>query len=476
MSDAYSKVPEQHEEEFMSEKVDTNYMRGRKLAFVLLILNIFLIGVDILYYRNSWAEVPNYRYLFFSHILYVVVLALYLSMDLVKDNITSIDEIKFKKLSTGFLLISVICWCAFLSVNAQFIHNQISAYIVCIFCIASIMLLTPKQSGLLFGLSFILFIAGLLLIENDPRQVSGTLVNSSFLVILACVVAKLNFTSNVENFVNKKTIIEKNEELKKHDKLKTIFFANISHELKTPLNLIYSAEQMLTLYSKKGIKQDKITKYSGIIKQNCFRLIRLINNLIDITKMDADEYKIDIGNHDIVKIVKDITYSVTDYIEAKNLNIYFISDLDYKVIACDPDTMERIVLNLISNAIKFTPENGEIRVIVSKKDDEIIISVADTGIGIPLEVQKTIFDRFVQADNFFTRKREGSGIGLSLVQYLVNMHQGNITLDSRPGEGTKFTISLPDRLEETEDQMVSENFTNEQIIEKIEVEFADIYS
>ena len=257
------------------------------------------------------------------------------------------------------------------------------------------------------------------------------------------------------------------------------FFANISHELRTPLNVILGALQLVNLNvnaMERSIQRENIAKYSVIMKQNCYRLVRLVNNLIDTTKIDSGYFQVNLSNCDIVNIVEDITLSVAEYIENKGISLLFDTDVEEKVIACDPDKIERIVLNLISNAVKFTPRGGSIMVDMKDMGDDIRISVKDSGIGIAKEKQKMIFERFVQVDKSLARANEGSGIGLSLVKALVEMHGGDIHVESKVDEGSEFIINMPIHVLSKEDNIYSENSYDQRgNIEKIKIEFSDIY-
>ena len=264
-----------------------------------------------------------------------------------------------------------------------------------------------------------------------------------------------------------------------YNKLRTEFFANISHELRTPLNMILGAIQLVNVKDIACELLDtdiKIKKYMPIIKQNCYRLLRLVDNLIDITKIDAGYLEISLKNDDIVKVVEDIVQSVAAYVESKGLELIFDTDVEEKYMAFDADKIERIMLNLISNAIKFTKLSGQVYVNIYDKQDTILITVRDTGIGIPLEKHKEVFERFVQVDKSLSRKREGSGIGLSLVKSLVEMHEGKVYLNKEITQGSEFVIGLPvkilDEIKESNETFnVAENY-----IERIKVEFSDIYS
>ncbi|EKQ56933.1 MULTISPECIES: ATP-binding protein [unclassified Clostridium] len=269
-------------------------------------------------------------------------------------------------------------------------------------------------------------------------------------------------------------------ELKEYDRIKTEFFSNISHELRTPLNVIFSALQMHELKLKNCEVIDEsvdIFKYTRIMKQNCYRILRLINNLIDITKIDSGYFDISKQNIDLVSLVENITLSVVDYVESKGLSLIFDTDIEEKIIACDPEKIERVILNLLSNAIKFTPFGGSIMVNIEDCLEKICIRIQDTGRGIPEEKIDSIFERFVQVDKSLNRDHEGSGIGLSLVKSLIELHEGTISVKSSIGIGTEFIIYIPYGLV---DEVIEEfsfcDSIGKDCIEKINIEFSDIYS
>lgn len=286
--------------------------------------------------------------------------------------------------------------------------------------------------------------------------------------------------------VLQETLEEKNrhlEEVVEYDKLKTEFFSNISHELKTPLNIILGTLQLMSLYQKQGANIDahvKVERYIGMMRQNCYRLLRLINNLIDITRIDSGFYKIRPEKTNIVELVENITLSVAAFTEDRFIRLVFDTDVEEKIVACDPDKIERVILNLLSNSIKFTRPGGEIHVNIQDLDDYIQIVVRDTGVGIPKDKLGIIFERFRQVNSSLTRDHEGSGIGLSLVKSLVEMHGGEIAVKSEYGEGTEFSIKLP--VEQPEDGKETGGFQRERTagiqehVERIHIEFSDIYS
>jgi len=278
------------------------------------------------------------------------------------------------------------------------------------------------------------------------------------------------------------TLIKENkrllEEVLEYDKLKTEFFSNISHELKTPLNIIFSTMQLLSLQSNnEELDSKKLNKHINIVNQNSYRLLRLVNNLIDITKIDSGFINLNLQNKNIVEVIENITLSTVDYVESKSREIIFDTEIEGKIMAFDPEQMERIILNLISNAVKFTNLNDKIEVNIYEKKESVLISVKDTGIGISEDKQQIIFERFRQVDPLYIRRNEGSGIGLSLVKSLVEMHNGSIFVKSKCGEGTEVIVEIPVKLISKEKNESSiDEFIPQCNVEKIHIEFSDIYS
>ena len=254
------------------------------------------------------------------------------------------------------------------------------------------------------------------------------------------------------------------------------FLVNISHELKTPLNVIFAAVQLFSMYCDSGSLDDKmnsIIKYLESIKQNAYRLNKLINNIIDLSKIESGFFELNLSNNNIVEIVEEIVLSVTIFTDSKGLNIIFDTDVEEKIIACDPEKIERIVLNLISNAIKFSGEGDEILVSIKNIEESVQISVEDNGIGIEGQYLDMIFDRFRQVDKSLSRNAEGTGIGLSLVKSIVELHGGVITVESEFGCGSKFTVILPSRSVSNENMIYSSIVKSEK--QTIQVELSDVY-
>ncbi|SFO65802.1 Signal transduction histidine kinase [Chitinophaga sp. YR627] len=237
---------------------------------------------------------------------------------------------------------------------------------------------------------------------------------------------------------------EKQEAQRIHelDALKIRFFTNISHEFRTPLSLIITPlEKILGKGVEANIQQQLV-----LVQRNARRLLNLVNQLLDFRKMEVQEIKLHTSEGDIVAFVKDLTTSFSDLSEKKQIHLDFHSSIRELNMLYDPDKIEKIIFNLLSNAFKFTPEQGNISVDVQvQHGSTLAIIVKDNGIGIPLEQQERIFERFFQHDIPGSLLNQGSGIGLSITREFVKLHGGTITVDSAPGMGSTFTILLPVR-------------------------------
>lgn len=268
---------------------------------------------------------------------------------------------------------------------------------------------------------------------------------------------------------------EKSEALEKAIEMKDEFLSVISHEFKTPLNVINTAIQALNCLCGNELS-DKAKKYISIIRQNMFRQLRLVNNLLDITRADAGRIKIHKRNIDMVFLTNSIVESVQTYSSQKGVTVFFKTSIKSKIIAMDDEKYERILLNLLSNAIKFTPTGKIIVVKLCIVKDNICIEVKDNGIGIPKDKADVIFERFGQVDSSLSRQAEGTGIGLSLVKKLVDVLDGSISVKSKEGEGSTFTILLPDETVSKEDDICSTaDLLDNRLVQVTTVEFSDIY-
>jgi len=232
--------------------------------------------------------------------------------------------------------------------------------------------------------------------------------------------------------------------LRNLDQMKSHFFANISHEFRTPLTLILG--QIESVLSSDSV--DKIKGKLLVANINAKRLLALINQLLDLSKLESGGMKILATQIDLIPFLKNIFFSFESLAEKKEVLLQFNTELSKLEMYFDREKMEKIFLNLVSNAIKFSNEGGIVKIFVelNNEDDEnpkALITVSNNGVGIPEDQQDHIFDRFYQVDSSQTRSHEGTGIGLALVKELVELHKGKISVKSKVDEGTVFTIELP---------------------------------
>ncbi len=229
------------------------------------------------------------------------------------------------------------------------------------------------------------------------------------------------------------------DSLRSLDQLKSHFFANISHEFRTPLTLILGQiESVMT----SGIDIKGKGKLQ-VANRNAKRLLSLINELLDLSKLEAGSMELAAKRQNMASFLKSLFFSFESLAATKNIELGFVSEADHIPVSFDPDKMEKIFYNLVSNAFKFTPENGKINVSIGiEQDHEVVIRVKDTGIGIPEDRMEHIFDRFFQVDASSTREYEGTGIGLALTRELVLLHKGEIRASSKENVGSEFVISL----------------------------------
>jgi len=273
--------------------------------------------------------------------------------------------------------------------------------------------------------------------------------------------------------------VEKAKQMENILKLKDEFLYFITHEFKTPLSVINAAVQTLEHCYSMQIP-DKARFLIGKVKQNSYRQLRLVNNLLEIARINSGYIKLKQRNVDIVFLTRAITESVAIYAQQKGIELVFVTKFPQRVIGLDDEKLERVLLNLLSNAIKFTPAGKKVVVELSsglhKHKRVIRIKVKDQGIGIPKEKQTVIFDRFGQVDNLLTVQAEGSGIGLYLVKLMVDSIGGDITLESEWGKGSVFALMIPSKKakENTKEQKFKLGSDN-RLIQTTAIEFSDIY-
>ncbi|WP_340818451.1 PAS domain S-box protein [Methanolobus sp. WCC4] len=243
------------------------------------------------------------------------------------------------------------------------------------------------------------------------------------------------------------SLIEAKMLAEENSRIKSEFLANMSHELRTPLNSVIGFSDLLGVTIKEDITEKQLG-YINHINKSGRHLLELINDILDISKIEAGKMELELERLHASEVLNEVRESVLPLAQKKNITIRIPENHNNGEIIADRLKLQQIMLNLLSNAIKFTPDNGEVSISLSKKNDKTEFSVADTGIGIPKDKQEDIFNPFTQVDASFKRKYEGTGLGLALVRQFVEMHGGEIWLESEEGKGSTFTFTINDRINE----------------------------
>ncbi|MCK5581540.1 MAG: GAF domain-containing protein [Candidatus Omnitrophica bacterium] len=232
------------------------------------------------------------------------------------------------------------------------------------------------------------------------------------------------------------------EEVKKISKMKSEFISAVSHELRTPLTSIKGYAAIL-ITGKVGNIPDKVKERLKKINKHSDSLVQLINNLLDIARIESGHAEMKFAPHDVYSLVENVEDILAPQMKEKNIN--FASDIDSNLpeLFIDKNQIGRIFINLVSNAIKFTPEHGKITIKAQLDKEQALISVSDTGIGIKEEDAEKLFNEFYRVDNEINQHVKGTGLGLALAKKIVEAHQGKMWLTSKVREGTTFFFTLP---------------------------------
>lgn len=262
------------------------------------------------------------------------------------------------------------------------------------------------------------------------------------------------------------------EEYIKEEETKNEFYSNISHELRTPINLVYSALQLNELYIRNN-NLVGIEKNNNAIKQNSLRLIRTINNFIDANKITEGYLKPNLKVYNIVSVIENISMACNYYIEKIENILIFDSEEEEIYVKCDREMIERIMLNLLSNSVKYGRPNGNIFINVLSINKKVIVRLRSDNYTIPAEMQQYIFDKFTKLNKSLNRDKEGSGLGLFLVKELLTLNNATITIKSDNEVGIEFEMEFSRELYEINEY--KEDYEINSIKDKVNTEFSDIY-
>ncbi len=321
-----------------------------------------------------------------------------------------------------FLLIPLI-----ITIRLAFVNDRLVRH----FVVAGAWLFLFSATGLLWERGIIPFF-------DFPNP--WIVAQSGFMVIAALAIAyKLQISERAKSEV---------EKVKEIDSIKSRFFANISHEFRTPLSLILGPinQSLEAIPASEAIEDNTEVpvkgKHLNVMKRNALRLENLVNQILDLSKLDQGKMKLQVAEGDVIQFLRAMVFSFESLAERKHIHYRTHFPQSVSGTCFDQDKLEKIVVNLLSNAFKFTPEHGEVSVGVELNERMLKITIADSGNGMDAAEVAKIFDRFYQVEG---TSDQGTGIGLSLVKELVELHRGQISVDSTEGTGTTFKVSLPYR-------------------------------
>jgi signal transduction histidine kinase len=226
-------------------------------------------------------------------------------------------------------------------------------------------------------------------------------------------------------------------------RLKSDFVANVSHELKTPLALIRLFAETLEL--GRVPSEEKKQQYHRIINKESRRLTQLINNILDFSRIEAGRKEYRLVRSDLAAVVRDVVDAYRFQIEQHGFSLELAIAEDLPEVELDPEALSQALINLLNNAIKYSPNQKAIAVSARREGGRVLVSVTDRGIGIPKSEQKRIFEKFYRVETSVVHTTKGSGLGLALVQHIAEAHGGRVEVTSAPGEGSTFTLSFPVR-------------------------------
>jgi signal transduction histidine kinase len=351
----------------------------------------------------------------------------------------------------ALLPVFFICWMIYVT------QGPISPYYaglnLSLLAIALIMRWSVDLSVVASVLVLAMYLAACLLRGPVPQGQWGVFVNNLFFLVATSIIiivgSQLHRVLRIREFVlrheldqNKRMLEESNQKLLELDQIKSRFFANISHELRTPLTLLLAPlETLLQKFSRSfdgETREMLVTMHS-----NGMRLLKLINDLLDLVRLESGRMEIKREPLPVVEFVRGLASAARQVAEDKRLRLETAVAPEVGTVLADRDKLEKVVLNLLFNALKFTPAGGRVELRAAKRDESLVLTVADTGMGISEKNLPHVFDRFWQADGSSKRKYQGVGIGLALVKELVELHGGQVSVESQEGKGTIFSVSLP---------------------------------
>ena len=439
-----SDAPSQHQEEFEKAFISRERQDRVRSGKVACALVMFLMPAGVI--LDLWVYPERVREFFQLRLICSLLAAAWWTL-----HQTSFGLQHYRLLGVPIAILPgfFIAW--MISVTEGPASPYYAGLILVLLAVNAIVHWSTVESLLALGILYLLYLIACARWPIAEEQ--GIFFNNIYFLVLTGIIVvignylynQLQFREFVLRFElsqNRRTLEEANQKLIELDRVKSQFFANVSHELRTPLTLLLSPLQSL-------IQEHKMQLGSStrdlllIMQSNGMRLLKLINDLLDLVRLESGKMEVDAEPVDIDRLVHGVANAVNNTAQDRALEVKVMIDPSVGTIVGDSDKLERILLNLLFNAIKFTPAGGIVEIAVMRAERELLLVISDTGAGISQEQLPFIFDRFWQADTSAQRKNQGLGIGLALVRELVEIQGGHVSVASELGKGTQFTIRLP---------------------------------
>lgn len=295
------------------------------------------------------------------------------------------------------------------------------------------------------------FLSANLLVNGVPTDAFTSIANLFFLLSIGVLTAAGQLLSyrSLRDQVANQFLLERageelqsaNDQLKRIDEQKARFFSNITHEFKTPLTIVMTPLQNVIYADRQGNTAFEPAKIQTMYRA-CMQVLKMVDDLLDLARSQEAQLRLHVAERDLVQYLSALVVDVQVLAHRKDIELSFIATVPSATIWCDVERLDRVFVNLLANALKFTPEHGKVAVVVWEDGDRLVVQVADTGVGFPDEEADKVFERFYQVDRGATRHPGGSGIGLALARDIVLLHGGTIHATAEPGLGATFTVSL----------------------------------
>lgn len=357
-------------------------------------------------------------------------------------------------LTMAGLLIAVASIAVMIGITDGANSTYYNGLFLILFAVGVLAPMQPMEAALLCISTLGIYIIACLQVPT-AADMTKTLMNNLYFLVLTCIISvtavHFNYRRRFNEFRLKYKLAAQHQELSALDRLKSQFFANVSHELRTPLTLILApVERLKTDVASLSPSAQQLL---DVIENNALRLLRLVNDILSLIRLEEGRATLSKKPVDMAHFMKHTAASMKHLASLKGVNLELAEPTGDLLINADPDALEKIVSNVIANAIKFTPPEGRIDISAEREGEMVMIKISDTGIGIPAEQLPHIFDRFYQVDGSATRRHQGLGLGLALVRELITRHGGSVTATSNSGHGTTFVLRFPHALRATQSDM-----------------------